>query len=316
MPKSPLLALALASACCFACGADPVDVGDDDDDDDDVAGPDAAVETDLPVPESGFQVVTPNLTIEAGQEITYCYYTTLPPEAEVGVKKWESKMTPGSHHLIMFFLDAPGQPDGTVDTACGGGTAAPVWTYAASEPEHDQVMPEGVGMTVAAGQPVMIQMHYLNASEEPLEAHVTLNGHTFEGDYIKAAAYVTFNTQINVPPHSAGSVTGVCDVPPGVKFFTMSTHAHHFSTLAQVSDADVGTMLVETDDWEHPDVADWQDDPFFSFGSKLTYHCEYQNDTDNVVRTGDSAATDEMCMAVGYFFPATAPVFCLDSQVF
>ena len=33
------------------------------------------------------------------------------------------------------------------------------------------------------------------------------------------------------------------------------------------------------------------------------------------VQTGDSAETDEMCMAVGYFFPATGPIFCLNSFV-
>jgi hypothetical protein len=31
------------------------------------------------------------------------------------------------------------------------------------------------------------------------------------------------------------------------------------------------------------------------------------------VTEGQSAATDEMCMAVGYFFPATAPKFCINS---
>ncbi len=39
------------------------------------------------------------------------------------------------------------------------------------------------------------------------------------------------------------------------------------------------------------------------------------NPTSAAVKTGESAVTDEMCMAVGYFFPAERAVACLDSTV-
>ena len=42
-------------------------------------------------------------------------------------------MTPGSHHLILFFGDS-GKPDGTIDQSCGGiggGGGVPYWTYSA-----------------------------------------------------------------------------------------------------------------------------------------------------------------------------------------
>jgi hypothetical protein len=275
---------------------------------------DAASATDLPPPEHGFQVATPEVTIAPGEEVTYCYYTSLPNTAEVGVKKWESKMASGSHHMIVYFSEAASEPDGTLDTTCAGMGQA-VWTYAASKPDHHQDMPAGVGMTVGARQPAVIQMHYLNSGDAPIVARVTLNGHTYEDGaaYVKAAAYVTFNTQINVAPGQSGSVTGTCAVPAGAKFFTMSTHSHRFATLATISDGDA--MLVETEDWEHPVIADWTDDPHFQFGAQLTYHCEYYNFSDAPVRTGNSAQSDEMCMAVGYFFPAQGPVFCLDSMV-
>jgi hypothetical protein len=305
------LALCLSLA---ACSQDAVD----DDDDPTPGGSDAGGE--LPAPETGFQIVTPELEIAPGQEVTYCYYTTIPIEQTAGVKRWESRMTPGSHHLILYFLPSLSQPEGTLTQDCevfgGAGAGAPIWTYSSQTPEAVMALPDGVGMDIEAGQPAVIQMHYLNAGDTTLRAHVTINGVTFEPGaiYEKAAPYVTYNTQIDIPAGGTGFVQGTCAVPDGAKFFLMSSHSHQFSTLTRVTDA--SEMVVESNNWEHPTVATWYEDPFFEFASgALTYRCEYLNTSSARVRTGDSAKTDEMCMASGYFFPAEGPVFCLNSFV-
>jgi hypothetical protein len=273
-----------------------------------------------PPPEHGFQIVTPDLEILAGQEITYCYYTTVRLDQAAGIKRWSSTMAPGSHHLIVYFTETRQRPDGTIDTSCGGvggGLNVPVWTYAAQTPEAEFTMPEGVGMHVAAEQPLFVQMHYFNAHPtQAIDAHVVINAETHAPGvaYERAAAYVTFNTQINLPPNGAGEVEGSCAVPAGAKFFTMSTHAHRRATRTEVRDGD--TVIFESEDWEHPGSRDWKTAPHYTFAGRLNYRCEYQNDLNEPVGTGDSADTDEMCMAVGYFFPATRQVFCLNSSAF
>jgi hypothetical protein len=176
-------------------------------------------------------------------------------------------------------------------------------------------MPAGIGIGLAAGQQMVIEMHYLNASPQPLTAHVTLEGETYRADeeFTPASAFITYAQSIEIAPHGVGSFDGSCAVPEGAKFFTMSTHAHRRATLTRVTDD--GEMLFESDDWESPGGRTWDAEPFYEFGRSLDYHCEYQNDLGQTVRTGPSADTDEMCMAVGYFFPATEPVFCVDSYV-
>jgi hypothetical protein len=72
-------------------------------------------------------------------------------------------------------------------------------------------------------------------------------------------------------------------------------------------------MLVESTDWQHPEVASWVEAPYHRFAGNLDYHCEYFNDSDETVRTGDSADTDEMCMAIGYFFGGDGPIGCINS---
>jgi hypothetical protein len=308
-----VLASSFLAVAFLGCGGGGS--GDDTGDDDD--SPDAG---DIDPPASGFQIVTPNIVIQPGEEITYCYYTTIDIDEDVGVKRWSSQMTPGSHHLIVYFTETQDQPDGTITTDCGvtgGGLNFPIWTYSAAQPEAAIAMPEGVGMHVKAQQHLFVQMHYLNTNPtEAIDVHVTINGETFEeGEaYERAAAYVTFNTEIDLDPGETDTVSGTCAVPDGAKFFLLNTHSHRFTTRTQVDDG--ATMIYESDDWEEPVPRLWNDAPFFEFESgNLTYSCTATNTSGARVQTGDSAATDEMCMAVGYFYPTESWKLCVNSFV-
>ena len=59
-------------------------------------------------------------------------------------------------------------------------------------------------------------------------------------------------------------------------------------------------------DWEHPGIGYWTAPDFLTMksGDSFTYGCSYQNDDDVTVTVGETAASNEMCMAVGYYFPA------------
>jgi hypothetical protein len=92
----------------------------------------------------------------------------------------------------------------------------------------------------------------------------------------------------------------------------MSTHSHRFTTEDKVYDGT--SMLVDTTDWNHPTITTWNPAPYYQFSSgMLTYTCSYSNSTSSAVQQGQSAQTNEMCMAVGYFFPATTPKICASS---
>ena len=293
------------------------------------AGDAGAPDGELPVPAEGFQVRTPDIEIQPGQEITYCYYFHTPNTAPTVVKSWQSRMTPGSHHMILYFTSAADMPDGTLDPSGNCGTASsladlPVWTYLAQSADNEADMPSDdgtgkpVGMAVPANQPAVMQMHYLNTTEAPLTVHVTLdaNGYPAGTAYTPAAAFVTYNTKIDIPAGSGQTATaqGSCDVSPSAKFFTLSTHSHKQAVETQVHDG--AAMVLDSLDWEHPAVMTWGASPFFSFASgKLTYQCDYVNQGDAEIKTGPSAQTNEMCMAIGYQFPATTSKLCLNSTV-
>jgi hypothetical protein len=266
-----------------------------------------------------FTIDTPSFTLQPGEEKFYCYYTTLPTTEATGIYRMASSMPAGSHHMIVFKTRTAQQPDGTFaecedfGMGAGGLTDVPTWLYASQEPERQFEMPDDVGISIAAGQPVIVNMHYINLGDQPLTAnvHVELDAYKPGFTFTRAHAYITFNTQIDVPAGATGSAGGTCDVPADAKFVFMSTHSHKYTTRAQIHDGD--RMVLETTDWAHATVAEWEA-PYYSFSSgKLTYRCDYNNTTNQPLRTGESAIANEMCMATGVIFPAQGDTFCLNS---
>jgi len=58
-------------------------------------------------------------------------------------------------------------------------------------------------------------------------------------------------------------------------------------------------------DWQQPGATTWKAPSFFQFTStKLGYQREYKNPNSRTIENGESAASNELCMAIGHYFPA------------
>lgn len=270
-----------------------------------------------------FEITSPNITVAPGQEVTYCYYFHTSNKQTVAVNKWVSVLAPGSHHMIMYLNPKGSQPaDGTIDQSCGGsgGSAnVPVWTYATQVENQEENLPgdDGTGkplaQNIAAGAAGYFQMHYLNATPGSLSAHVELRAYALPvgTSYTETDAYVTYNNDIRIPPNATNFVVSATCPVPAAKFWTMSTHSHKQSVGTTVLDG--STAVFSSADWQHPGSQDWKAPSFFTFTAPmLTWTCTYNNTGSNAGSTvvaGPSAQTNEMCMATGYYFPATGPKF-------
>jgi hypothetical protein len=284
-------------------------------------GPDAADPNGTPA----ISVTTPDIMLTAGQEVTYCYYFHTNNTSTVAINKWSSTMSPGSHHIIVF-TGGPNHADGLdMTNSCGfGGTTGtnqPAWTYSAQTPENELDLPADDGTGKPLAQPIAantqgaIQMHYINNTDNTITAHDTLHGYALPDGaaFTQTAPYITYNNSISIGPNATGVVASATCSVPTEKFWLMGTHAHKQEIKADVLDG--SSLVLETTSWEHPETKLWNASPFYTFtGGKLTWSCTYDNTGDNknsTVVAGQSAATNEMCMASGYFFPATAAKFCL-----
>ncbi len=322
--RSILFVLGSATALA-ACGTDPVSITGD-------GGDGSGADGGLQVPTDGFQLKTPDITIGAGAEETWCWYFKAPNVKTLAIKKWASHMTPGSHHMIMYTTSGPNAdhpPNGAaVKGGCDQGSVSslPVWTYSTQMPDQEQPLPvddgagKPVGMEIAAGQYGHLEMHYNNKTDLDIVANVTLNAEAYPDgtSYTPTAAYVTYNAGLSIPsPSNDLAISQTCAVPATAKFWTLSTHAHKQAVATEVRDGapTTGVMKFSSTDWEHPGAAAWNPD-FDTFASgQLTYTCTYDNTSGRTITSGNSAVTDEMCMAVGYFFPATKPTICINNFI-
>lgn len=280
----------------------------------DTTGDDPVVTTTL-----AFEVTSSDVVLQPGEETTKCFYFHTTNTEAVQVAKWVSDMTMGSHHMIAFSSLNTQPADGTVDDC--DGADAPVPIFGTQVPHEELDFPDDDGFGLPLAQTIMpntagfLQMHYLNTTDEPLTAHVTLSAYGLPAgtEFTRTDLFATYNNDIAIPPGATNyKVSATCDVFDK-KFWQMSSHSHKQSIATAIFD---GTTPVFTStNWEHPGAERWDVPTFYQFqGTSITWECTYDNTGDNatrIVTSGQSARTNEMCMATGYYFPAVGPRGCI-----
>jgi hypothetical protein len=272
--------------------------------------------SDLAAPASGdgFQFVLQSgqVTIQPNQEQYWCLYKTIPGSSSTNIGAFQSWMSKGaSHHFITFQGSPGGMADGALQTcAIGNGK----WVYATSVAGQiiELKMPDGVGLSMPAGTQLILNMHFVNPQSTPISPVLKLNVLLAKNVQYQAATMVSFNAGINVPPGGMQTVMGGCSAPVGSKFFAITTHTHKHATESKVNFISGGKVqnIVDTTDWESPDVGLWYAPNYLTVnsGDSFTYSCAYTNTGSTAVTVGETAAFNEMCMAIGYFFPAGSAV--------
>ena len=279
-------------------------------------GTSCTVADDLPAPAAadGFQFVLQSgqVTIQPNQEAYYCYYKTIPGNAAIEVGAFQSWMSKGASHHFITYAGSGGSPDGTV-AQCAG--AAGQWVYATSVSGQiiELKMPDTVGLKMSANEQFILNMHFINPGTTPISPTLKLNVLFAKNVQYQAGTMISFNAGINIPGGTASApgmqtVRGTCSAPAGSKFFAITTHTHKHATVTDVNYVSGGqtTNIVHTTDWEAPDVGLWYGPDFLTVkqGDSFSYSCTYANSGSTPVTVGEFAATNEMCMAIGYYFPA------------
>jgi hypothetical protein len=280
-------------------------------------------------PFPGFQIRLPEITVPPGQTGTFAYYARAPIAHSIGVNRWSSTMTPAAHHVIAYATYtsawAPLEifPPGTLQQgSCGVdalGSNRVGWLYAAHQLTQELMLPntDGTGqplaMEIESGQPLCVEI-YIPSSDVPVTASavVRADGLAANQGYMKTATYVTHNTNIFIQSGSTTTLQRTCATPGGAKFWWVSTRTHRFAQFSRVLDG--ASPLVKNSDWQDPQAATFPPPAFHAFGSGgLTYECTWFNDSGFALTFGDNEDTNEVCMGIGYFFPAQHPAICINN---
>lgn len=265
----------------------------------------------LGVPEYGFQVRSVGTMIQPLEDVEYCEVVQLPgdPSDTYYVNGFDSEMTPGSHHLIVVAIEPGSQTEQnaevgervsclTPDTAFGGD----VYEVTGQQvPYHGDTFPDGVGRVYQGGQKVIFDYHYLNASDDPIQARAAVNFYTADESCVEKIAESAgfYNFTIEIPAGETGSFTESCTFSQDVMLHKLSRHTHKWGTdfpvYFQGGDND-GDLIYTSPDYEDPDYT--FDEPILvKAGEGFRWTCNYLNDTDPPrTLTFGPNATDEMCI--------------------
>jgi hypothetical protein len=264
----------------------------------------------LAMPENGIQVSSSGVTIMPGQDVEYCEIVALPGDSSTlyYMNRFESKMTSGSHHLIVSAAspDSGSEAGLTVGDqyecagAGFGGDFVPVGGSQASY--HDESFPEGVGRVFRGGQKLVLNYHYLNISDAPVDAFVQLNLHLTTEDKIQyiAKSFGFFNVGFNIAPGEKDSVFTECTFSEDVTISKLTRHTHRWGTdfnVWHLGGEKDGEIAFSSSNYEDTDF--YFDEPITAAaGTGFRFECAFDNTEDYPLRFG-LKASDEMCILFG-----------------
>jgi hypothetical protein len=181
--------------------------------------------------------------------------------------------------------------------------------YPAATPQGEITMPEGVGLPFSANEVLLFQVHYLNATSEPLNPQVYVHLDT-QTTPVKQNAGVLFfyDPFIYVPEGALATASLRCPIPSNITVFSEGSHYHargvnYQAYLDPPSGPPATTPFYTSNNWASPTIQ--LDTMQVSAGSYIRYYCDYDNiQGQQAYIQGQSAATNEMCMFIGLYYPA------------
>lgn len=270
------------------------------------SGPETLPDLEVPAaPERGVQVLTPIFEdIQPGSDNEVCTWTDVVFDTEVDVQSSISYQNePPGHHAILFYtLDK--QPPGTQRICTDTGMAS--FRYLTGNAGNGVLneAPEGLVFRIPHGAQIVVNSHFLNASDEVLRGQSVVNINFAEpGNYIQSSNMAVVNTSLEVQP-GITSQRMHCEFDRELKLWYFIPHMHRWGTHINV---DVTRSGVTERLWE----LDWQEQytfhppekrfdtsaPFvFNPGDSIDIECAWNNDEGRVLPFGF-----EMCVASGQY---------------
>jgi hypothetical protein len=245
--------------------------------------------------------VADGFDIKPGEETFRCQNFVNPYGRDVAVLSSEAFMTVGSHHMF-FFLKEGNEAGPLVECS---GLSFGTYLHLSQKSESRLDYPPGVGRMVPGANGFQIMAHYLNSSTDVIHAVVAVTVHATDPANVPIHASQIFSNtlSVNIEPRSKATIKHSCTVPKDVNLFTAASHMHSHGVhyVARSSD---GQLLYETRDWAEPEPWTFSPPRLLKAGSTIDVACDFDNPTDQALSFGESAATNEMCIFVGGYYPA------------
>ncbi len=259
-------------------------------------------------PKNGYQIKTPPLMLNAGEEKYLCYTVKLNEPADVAVVEFESTTTSTVHHFEVFQALAPEQ-DGLFD--CSSSLIKISWLplFGGGANAGGLKLPAGAGFQIPKNAQLLVQLHMLNATGAPSSSTVTVDM-TYAADASKvtpAGIYAVGSQEINLPPNSSNVTVSSpnCQLNKQLNVFAVQPHMHTLGTRILFQHGASATSMqteYQRDPWVFGLQPIDQLQMTLNAGDFVSASCTYDNNTTNTVSYGESTK-DEMCYFVLFYTP-------------
>ncbi len=256
-----------------------------------------------PAPENGMQIQLKEVQgLQPGTSYEYCTWTDQITTTELSVKAMEGFQTKIGHHVIMFYTTKM-QPPGTTRECTEMDMASFRFAGGSAGEGAESVVPGNLVYKIPKGVQLVVNHHYLNATQNVLTGKSALNiRFANPGTPQVTAGHLAYvNTDLRIPVGKS-SMDILCTMKRDEKVWRLIPHMHRWGQTTRI-DIVVGGVTQRLFDLP------WQDD--FTFhapektwpieqpllmkaGDQVKVHCEWDNTTDKPMTFGM-----EMCVAFG-----------------
>jgi hypothetical protein len=261
--------------------------------------------------------------IEAGRDVTMCTYIANPFGREVDVVQSLGYQSKFGHHAILMEVPGVDAKPGESHECTEQDMNTARYLAGGSDAAQNIKIPEGIAFRISAKANLMVQTHWINTSSSPAEGQTVFNvaARTPDPSRKQAQLFTALTMKINIPARGKASATTDCTIQEDIDLFNFGGHAHEWGTNVKIERIGLNNNVPQPEllynkEW-HPE---FQSNPpldtfevnkplSFKKGDVVRVTCDYTNTEDKAL-----SFPREMCVAFGFYFPATKDIQCIDNK--
>ncbi len=280
--------------------------------------------TPLPPPATGLQLSVNQFSVAPDFEREFFSYRLLRNPEPLYVTRIESRMRPGSHHLLVQTFDeqetAPPcdtrpvpdalrdirNPDGSMNHDAMRHMGCHRFFALAQTPDEAFTFPAGVALRLPPLAALDVNVHYVNRTPVAFPGEAMVNLHTTAAANVRHVARTLSlgNNTIVLPPGQRTTLTRTFPVTSRLTVLALTSHMHQLGERFEIrlrrANGTVSTVYTNTD-YAHPVLTTYEKPLVLEPGDALFSVITWNNPTGRTVRNGLTSA-DEMGIIFGYAY--------------
>ena len=273
---------------------------------------------------AGLQLKVDSFAVSPGSERELFVYRRVGNASDLYVTRIQSRMRPGSHHLLLYTFDESRtafpcnlrptanvvrdirNTDGSLNIVNMLPMACHVYFAGAMTQEFDYRFPPGVALRLPANTSLDFNVHYVNRAPIDLPGEAFANLYTADRAQVQTVARTLnlANTSFSLPPKQRTTVRTVFPMSVRTTVLGLTSHMHSMGERYEIrvrrANGTETTVYVNTD-WEHPDFTNFDTPIVLQPGDALVSVVTWNNVTNRTIGFG-LLSSDEMNIIFGYAY--------------